>query len=92
MTPALAENGFSYAEIKPAKKQRIDRLANEIKTKKSLTMSEIQKICAYKSVQAARNLAEDLAFCNPQMFCIIPARGTAKTTTETRRLVLLATE
>ena len=84
----LAENGFSYKEIETAKQQRINRLANELKTKKSLTVSEIQKICSYKSIQAARNLAEDLEFCNPQLFCIHPPKGGDSKITATRRLIL----
>lgn len=86
--PNLASNGFSYAPIETTRRQRINRLIAEITVKKALTMSEIRKICAYTNVNSARDLAEALAFDNPDKFCIIPKKEDVKTKTEARKLIL----
>ena len=80
--------GFTPAPIESSRTQRIRRVVDELKIRKSLTMSQIRDICSYTHVNSARDLAESIAYGNPDKLCIIPSKENARIKTEPRKLVL----
>ena len=70
--PALAENGFSYAQIESAKKQRVKRVLAEIESSGSIRIGKIRKVCGYTQNNNALFLAVSFVNVYPDKFYLDP--------------------
>jgi len=72
VSPKLAPNGFSYAEIETSKLQRVKRVLAELDGAGSLEIGEIKKICGYTQNNTALDLAVSFVHVYPNKFYFDP--------------------